>query len=182
MKSNYFFKKSRQIYRLFTINNCVEHVWNDMLRFFKTNGFRFGQYENEKVVDIHFETKLSGSLMFKCNITDDKLIFRGLILSAFDIDRTSDVLVLAAHFNAILKHGRVSASTEGNFVEFIYEGNLLTYLISPDKIEHDFEVHFNITTDCIWAFKSMIQSGDNPVFVISQLLEQKENVSKIDNN
>ncbi|MBK8417089.1 MAG: hypothetical protein IPL22_22775 [Bacteroidetes bacterium] len=124
-------------------------------------------------MDIHFETKLSGSLMFKCNITDDKLIFRGLILSVFDIDRTSDVLVLAAHFNAILKHGRVSASTEGNFCRIHLRRKFVNLFDFPDKIEHDFEVHFNITTDCIWAFKSMIQSGDNPVFVISQLLEQK---------
>lgn len=36
-------------------------------------------------------------------------------------------------------------------------------------------MHYGLTKDCYWAFSSMIATGDDPVFVFSELMRCKEN-------
>ena len=87
-------------------------------------------------------------------------------------DFTNDVLVLASHFNGLLNFGTVKVSVKYNYVEFIYSRDLLTYSLFPGEISSDTDIHFELTKDCFWSFTNLIETGDDPVFVFSELMRR----------
>jgi len=113
-------------------------------------------------------------------VSSGNLTFRATILQSFDEEITNDILVLASHFNGLLNFGVVKVSVKYNYVEFVYSGNLLTYSLFPGEINSDTDTHYNLTKDCFWSFTNLIETGDDPVFVFSELLKRKEE-ERIDN-
>jgi hypothetical protein len=90
-------------------------------------------------------------------------------------------MILASHLNSLLNFGKVSVNTKYNCVEFVYSGDLVTYMLFPGEIRSDLRVHYNITLDCFWAFTNLIETDDDPVFVISELLKRKDEEDKTNN-
>ena len=64
-------------------------------------------------------------------------------------------------------------------VEFFYSRDLLTYSLYPGEINSDTDTHFELTKDVFWSFNNMIATGEDPVFVFSELIKRRE---KKDNN
>ena len=54
---------------------------------------------------------------------------------------------------------------------------IFLYLLYPNEIHNDICSHFEITKDCIWAFNTMLNTGNDPVFVIAELLKRNEKES-----
>jgi len=156
------------------IQNRSEIVWNELIKLNKKEGWHFGQYENEKCIETSFKINDGLVMKFQYSINENNLIFRAVILSEFNIDSTNDIMVLSSHFNGLLNRGIVRVDIKYNYVEYVYSGNLLLYLLFPEEIHFDIERHYNITKDCFWAYSTMLKSGDNPVFVIAELLERVE--------
>lgn len=102
------------------------------------------------------------------------LTFRSTILQSFDEEITNDILVLASHFNGLLSFGVVKVCIKYNYVEFVYSRDLLTYSLFSGEIDSDTDTHFKLTKDCFWSFNNLIETGDDPVFVFSELLKRKE--------
>ncbi|MFV5691710.1 hypothetical protein ACM55K_06785 [Flavobacterium sp. LT1R49] len=123
----------------------------------------------------------NNNVNFTYTVTDEKLIFRAIILSNFDDERTNDILVLASHFNGLLSFGVVKVSVKYNYVEFEYFRDLLTYSLFSGEIDSDTDTHFKLTKDCFWSFNNLIETGEDPVFVFSELLKRKEEESKNSN-
>jgi hypothetical protein len=48
------------------------------------------------------------------------------------------------------------------------------------EINSDTDTHFELTKDVFWAFNNMIVTGDDPVFVFSELMRNKENNNTLD--
>jgi hypothetical protein len=45
----------------------------------------------------------------------------------------------------------------------------------PAQIKKYTDMHYGLSKDCYWAFASMFATGDDPVFVFSELMRSKEN-------
>jgi hypothetical protein len=103
-------------------------------------------------------------------------------LRSFDEEKTNDILVLASHFNSLLNFGVVKVSVKYNIVEYRYSGDLLAYMLYNGEIDNDHITHYNLTKDCAWAFYRLLESGDDPVFVFSELLQRKEDQDQADNS
>ena len=103
-------------------------------------------------------------------------------MSEFDEDKSNDLLLLAAHFNSLLNFGVVIVSTKYNYVGFTHTGDLITYMLFDGEIDVDFLRHFNITKDVFWSFKTLLETGDDPVFIFSELLRRNEEKNKDDDN
>ena len=71
----------------------------------------------------------------------------------------------------------VRVSINDNNVEFVFQVDLLIYMLYPGEIHTDIDRHFRIMSDCYWALTHLLISGDEPVFVISELLKRNENRS-----
>jgi hypothetical protein len=72
-----------------------------------------------------------------------------------------------------LNFGVVKVSINYNCVDFVYTRDLLSYSLFSGEID-DTIVHFNLTKDVFWSFNNMIHTGEDPVFVFSELMKRRE--------
>lgn len=177
-KTRFIFSKikfsSRRIYRVLNVNKSADIVWKELIKFHKSAKWNFGQFDNDKHIECTFAVDDANSVGFNYSVSSDKLTFRATILPRFDEEITNDILVLASHFNGLLSFGVVKVSVKYNYVEFIYSRDLLTYSLFSGEIDSDTDTHYNLTKDCFWSFTNLIETGDDPVFVFSELLKRKE--------
>ena len=171
----------RRIYRLLNIKKTEHYTWIELLKYHKTSGWRYGQFDNDKHIECGFKVDDTNCVDFNYAVSSGKLLFRSTILQRFDEEITNDVLVLASHFNGLLNFGTVKVSVKYNYVEFVYSRDLLTYSLFPGEISSDTDNHFELTKDCYWSFNNLIDSGEDPVFVFSELLKRKDEEDKTNN-
>ena len=171
----------RRIYRILHVKKSSHFVWIELLKYHRTSGWRYGQFENEKYIECSFKVDDTNFVDFNYAVNSGKLVFRSTILSRFDEEATNDILVLASHFNGLLNFGSVKVSVKYNYVEFVYSRDLLTYSLFPGEINSDTDAHFDLTKDCFWTFNNLIESGEDPVFVFSELLKRNDEESNADN-
>lgn len=180
IKTKYTFKR---FHRILNVKKRSEFVWKDLIRYNKQKGWSYdGQYETEKRIETSFSVDENNVLNFNYTIKEEKLAFTSIILSEFDEDKSNDLLLLAAHFNSLLHFGVVIVSTKYNYVGYPNSGDLITYMLFNDEIEDDILNHFEITKDVFWSFKTLLETGDDPVFVFSELLRRNEEKNKDDYN
>ncbi len=172
----------KRFYRILNVKKRSEFVWKDLIKYNQEKGWRFGQYEKEKRIENSFSIDENNALDFNYKINENKLAFTSIILSEFDEDKSNDLLLLAAHFNSLLNFGVVIVSTKYNYVGFTHTGDLITYMLFDGEIDVDFLRHFNITKDVFWSFKTLLETGDDPVFIFSELLRRNEEKNKDDDN
>lgn len=165
----------KRIYRLLKVKNRSEFVWNDLLKHHKEAELNFGQFDNDRHTEISFPIENGIVVKFNYSVTNDELQFSSIVLPSFDEEKTNDILVLASHFNGLLNFGVVKVSLKYNYVEFTYSGGLVTYMLYSGEIDSDLRTHYDLTKDCVWAFLNLLETGDDPVFVFSELLQRREN-------
>ena len=170
-KIKYFFER---IYRTLNVKKASHFVWKELIKYHKSSGWNFGQFDNDKHIKCNFKMDDTTCTDFNYAVGSDRLLFTSTILQEFDEEITNDILVLASHFNGLLNFGVVKVSVKYNYVEFIYSRDLLTYSLFPGEISRDTDIHFEITKDCFWSFRNMIETGQDPVFVFSDFLRKKE--------
>lgn len=164
----------RRIYRVLNVKKSTDIVWKELIKFHKSSGWNFGQFDNDKHIECGFKVDDTNYVNFNYVVSSGNLTFRAIILQSFNEEITNDILVLASHFNGLLGFGVVKVSVKYNCVEYLYSGDLLTYSLFPGEINSDTDTHFNLTKDCFWSFTNLIETGDDPVFVFSELLKRKK--------
>lgn len=164
----------KQINRLFKVKHRSEIVWDELIKLHKQENWHFGQYDNEKCIRTSFVDENNNSLEFHYQMNEERLVFSAVIVFGFDEDNTNNVMVLSSHLNSLLNSGIVRVDIANNYVEFVYSGNLLVYMLYPGEIHRDLKRHFQISRDCYWAYSHLFNSGDDPVFVIAELLKMNE--------
>ena len=173
----YYYKLTffiRRIYRLINKKNTSHFVWKELINYHATKGLKFGQYEKEKQIVCSYKMNDNHSANFDYYLYDGELYFRSIILSSFDDERTHDVLLLASHFNNLINFGIVKVNMRDNSISLNYSRDLLTFSLFPKEIAHNITRHCNLTLDCFWAFDTLIKTGDDPVFVFSELMRRIE--------
>ena len=172
----------KRFYRILNVKKRSEFVWKDLIKYNQEKGWTFGQYETEKRIENSFSVDENNVLNFNYTVNENKLAFTSIILDTFDEDKTNELLILAAHFNSLLSFGVVVVSTKYNYVIYTHSGDLITYMLFDGEIDEDFTSHFNITKDVFWSFTTLLETGDDPVFVFSELLRRNEEKNKDNNN
>ncbi|MBC7749830.1 MAG: hypothetical protein H7Z76_14870 [Methylotenera sp.] len=167
----------QKIYRLLNVKNSAHYVWKELIDFHMKSGWKFGQFDNDKHIECSFPIDDANYVNCIYAVSSERLTFRSIILPSFDEEITNDILVLASHFNGLLTFGVVKVSIKYNYVEVVYSRDVLTYSLFPGEIESDTNTHFKLTKDCFWSFTNLIETGDDPVFVFSELLRRKEEES-----
>ena len=168
---------SQRVYRLIRVNHRSDIVWKELIKLHKKENWHFGQYDNENYIRTTFADDNNNDLNFHYQVTNDKLVYRAVIAGDFNEDNTNDIMLLSSHLNSLLTFGMVRVNIKDNYVEFVYQGDLLVYMLYPGEIHTDIDRHFRITSDCSWAFTHLLKSGDEPVFVIAELLKRNEKAS-----
>ena len=172
-----------RIYRVVNVKNQSEIVWQELVKLHKKEGWHFGQYDKEKFIETTFFFEDANiHRKFRYEVTQRKLIFKTELVPDFNVESTHDVMILASHFNSLLNFGVVRVDTTNRQVHYEYSNDLWLYFLYPGEILNEITRHYQITLDCFWAFTQLMESNDDPVFIIAELLKRQEEENKEQKN
>ena len=161
------------LYRVITIKKSEKYVWKELIKHHKNSPWRFGQYDN--YVECNFRMDEVQSLKFIYEVQNTGLTFRSFILVDFDEETTTQVMLLASHFNNLLTFGVVQVNLKQKKKKFSYTREILVYSLYPGTINNDTLTHFDLTKNIYWAFNELVNTGDEPVFIFSEFLKRMDN-------
>lgn len=149
-----------------------EIVWEELIRLHRNHNWRFGVFENQNYVESTFQISENTDALYHYLIYNQQLHFDVNVIDSFPPEITTDLFVLAAHFNNLLTFGKVVVDVNKNYVEFSFQNELSLYSVFPEKIELDFARHYQISKDVYWAFQKFVSEREEPVIIIGELMNK----------
>jgi len=71
----------QRVCRLLKVNRRSEIVWNDLIKMHEKAGWGFGQDANQKCIEFTFSNTDESSIKLYHEISNNKIVFRAVILS-----------------------------------------------------------------------------------------------------
>ncbi len=174
------FKRARQKRLLFqSLDNSEKEVWGMLLKMHKNAGFHHGVYQKEKTIQTSYSNEQEASNKYIYQLEKDQVIYRGVILTSFDVSLTNDILVLCSHLNSIINFGLIRPDVKNNYVEFIFKVDQVVYCIDHERLHIDTRRHIQVIEDLSQVFNDLVTSGDDPVFVFSTFMRQLETEKQV---
>jgi hypothetical protein len=152
-----------------------EYVWGELLNLHRNRNWRFGIYETENYVESTFTLAENKDGLYRYLLYGDELHFDVVVTNTFPIEVTTDLFVLAAHFNNLLTFGKVIVNTQIRNVVFTYQNEVSLYAHYPEKIEQHLGRHYHISKDVHWAFEKFLQEREEPAIIIGDLMNIQKN-------
>ena len=177
MKKLKFYLK--QIYRLsLSFKKQEEIVWNDLKKLHADSDWKSGVHEKEKYIETFFQIGDERVERFFYMIYDGYFDCRVKILDRFPVDITSDIFILATHFNNLISNGEVIINVNNNYVEFRQKREWLIPLLYTHEIYNQLNNHFTMSIDIFSAFQRLVDAQEAPAIIIADLLKEKEKENK----
>ena len=111
-------------------------------------------------------------MAFYYAVFENKFNCKVKVLDTFDEELTSDIFILATHFNNLLNNGNVLINVASNYVEYVLKTDLLIPLLYKGEIENQMSRHYSTTKDIERAFQRLINEREAPAIIIAELLEE----------
>ena len=166
----------KRVYRLsLTFKKQEEMVWNDLKKHHEDQEYQSGVFEKDRYIESFFQISDDKSLAFYYAIFENKFNCRVKVLDTFDEELTSDIFILATHFNNLLNNGNVLINVASNYVEYVVKTDLLISLLYKGEIENQITRHYNTTKDIERAFQRLVNEQEAPAIIIAELLEESTN-------
>lgn len=169
----------QRIYRLaLTFKKQEEIVWKELKKLHAAAEWKSGVYEKEKYIETIFEISNKKGGAFFYMIYDGSFHCRVKILEDYPTELTTDLFILAAHFNNLLNNGVVIVNVNGHYIEYHQKSDLLIPLLYPSEIHGQLIRHHNTSKDIYSAFQRLVIEQEAPAIIIADLL--KDNDTKED--
>lgn len=171
-KLKYYFKR---IYRLsLNFQRQEEIVWEDLKKLHSNAEWKSGIYEKEKYVETIFEISKGKAESFYYMIYNGCYHCRVKILEDFHPDLTTDLFVLATHFNNLLNNGVVVVNVDRQYIEYHLKMDLLIPLLYKGESYELLIQHFNTAKDIYSAFQRLVHEQEAPAIIIADLLKSNK--------
>jgi len=165
----------KKVYRISLNYKKYENiVWNDLVKLHKDSKWNYGVYEADKHIETNFEISENVSETYFYMLYDNHYHCRVKVLTNFPQEYTTEIFVLAAHFNNLLNNGMVIVNVNSGYVEYHTKSDYLVNLIYPGNLNTALIRHFNVSKDIYWAFNKLIKENEEPTFIIADLLRKNE--------
>lgn len=168
----------KKVYRLcLSQQNQEQVVWNDLIALHKKENWNYSLHENTRCLESIIPVTDTTFNRFFYIISNNKFHCRVKVLPDFPEEITTEIFILASHINNILNDGIIRVDVEHNYVEYTKKEPVLTSLLVPNQVRNQIVLHYEAAIDIQWAFQELIEKGEEPIFVFSELLkklEQKE--------
>jgi hypothetical protein len=165
----------KRIYRLsLSFRKQEELVWKELKTLHANADWRHGIYEKEKYIETIFELGKEKGTSFYYLIYDGSYHCRVKILEDYPTELTTDVFILAAHFNNLLNNGVVIVNVNSNYVEYHQKKDLLIPLLYNGEILGQLTRHYNTSKDIHTAFQRLVIEQEAPAIIIADLLKENE--------
>ena len=165
----------QRIYRL-TLNfkKQEELVWKELKKLHADADWKHGVYEKEKYIESIFELGKEQGGAFYYLIYDGSFHCRVKILEDYPVELTTDLFILAAHFNNLLNNGVVIVNVQSRYVEYHQKRDLLIPLLYTSETYGQLMRHYNTSKDIYAAFQRLIIEQEAPAIIIADLLKENE--------
>ena len=164
----------KQIYRLTVSHKKGEAiVWRDLKKLHSEAGWKHGIYEKEKYIETVFEIGNGNLGIFYHMIYDRNFHCRVKILEDFDDELTTELFILAAHFNNLLNYGIVVINVGNHFIEYHQKKDILVPLLFNDEMHEQLVRHYEASKDIHSAFQRLVIEREAPAIIIADLVNEK---------
>jgi hypothetical protein len=168
---NYF----KRIYRLsLSFKRQEELVWKEIKALHAASGWKYMINEKEKYIETFFEISKDTVVSFYYMIYDGCFHFRVKILENFPSSLTTEMFILAEHFNNLMNHGVVIVNVNGKYVEYQQKRDLIIPLLFNDEAYIQLIRHYSTSKDIYSAFQRLVTEQEAPVIIIADLLKKIE--------
>ena len=165
----------QRIYRLtLGFKKQEELVWKELKKLHSVADWKHGVYEKEKYIETIFEIGKEQGGAFYYMIYDGNFHCRVKIIKDYPIELTTDLFILAAHFNNLLKNGVVIVNVNSHYVEYHQKRDLLIPLLYNSEIYGQLTEHYNTSKDIYTAFQRLVIEQEAPAIIIADLLKENE--------
>jgi len=165
----------QRIYRLsLSFKKQEELVWKELKKIHANANWKHGVYEKEKYIETVFAIGKEQGGSFYYMIYDGSLHYRVKILEDYPTEITTDLFILAAHFNNLLINGVVIINVNNSFIEYHLKNDLLIPLLNNNQIHGQLIRHYNTSKDIYSAFQRLVIEQEAPAIIIADLLKESE--------
>ena len=165
----------QRIYRLaLSFKKQEELVWKELKKLHADADWKHGVYEREKYIETIFELGKEQGGAFYYMIYDGNFHCRVKILEDYPIELTTDLFILAAHFNNLLNNGVVIVNVQSRYVEYHQKRDMLIPLLYTSETYGQLMRHYNTSKDIYAAFQRLIIEQEAPAIIIADLLKENE--------
>jgi hypothetical protein len=165
----------KRIYRLtFSFKKQEEIVWTELKKLHADAEWKSGVYEKEKYIETIFEISNEKGGIFYYMIYDGSFHCRVKILEDYPTELTTELFILAAHFNNLLNNGVVIVNVNSHYVEYHQKRDLLIPLLYNSEIHGQLIRHYNTSKDIYSAFQRLVIEQEAPAIIIADLLKNNE--------
>jgi hypothetical protein len=165
----------RRIYRLaLSYEKQEEVVWRDLKKLHADSNWKSGTYEKDKYIESIFEIGNEQAGAFHYIIYDSSFHCRVKIIEDYPLELTTDLFILATHFNNVLSNGVVVVNVNSHYVEYHQKRDLLIPLLYSGEIQGQITRHYNTARDIYAAFQRLINENESPAIIIADLLNKNE--------
>jgi hypothetical protein len=171
----------QKIYRLtLSFKKQEEIVWKELKKLHADAEWKSGVYEKEKYIETIFEISNEQGGIFYYMIYDASFHCRVKILENYPTELTTDLFILAAHFNNLLNNGVVIVNVNNHYVEYHQKKDLLIPLLYNSEIHGQLIRHYNTSKDIYSAFQRLVIEQEAPAIIIADLLSKNEKENEKD--
>lgn len=151
-------------------------AWENWIRFLQHQKIRFARYDQEQSTEFRFFNEQEDACVrFQAQQQDGIIYFSASIaLSAYNGDM-DNVLKLSAHLNTFINLGTIRVYIERGLVEHQFRIRSAEYALYPKYIANDFYRQYGMIQDLQWALDEMGKTGEDPLFIVAELIRRHEN-------
>lgn len=165
----------QRIYRLaLSFKKQEELVWKELKKLHADADWKHGVYEKDKYIETIFELGKEQGGAFYYMIYDGSFHCRVKILEGYPVELTTDLFILAAHFNNLLNNGVVIVNVQSHYVEYHQNRDLLIPLLYTGETYGQLMRHYTTSKDIYAAFQRLIIEQEAPAIIIADLLKENE--------
>ena len=161
-----------KIYRISLSRQKQENlVWKDLKKYHTNSVWHSGIFEKEKYIHTSFEISDYILRDYYYMLYNGYYTCTVRIIEDFPQELTTDLFVLATHFNNLLEKGIVIINVKENCIEYSLKINYLVPLLSTGEIDTNVLTHYKTSKDIFWAFQKMIDENEAPAIIMADLMK-----------
>lgn len=169
----------RRVYRLsMDLEKHENFAWEDLKKLHSDLCWKTGVFEEDRYLETIFSLAENTPGYFHYWIRDEEFHCMVRVLEGYNPEMTTDVFVLASHFNNLLKHGTVAVNVEASTVSYRLKQNVLIPSLYTGEIYNQIIMHHSTSQDVYWAFNQLVVEGEEPALIIADLLARKDSEEK----
>ncbi len=176
MKS-FFIRLKYYLLRIIRISYSVKarenFVWKELKKLQSAAKWHHGIYESDRYVETTFAISEDNPAQYFYMIYDGNFHCRVKIHDNYPVELTTQLFILASHFNNLLNSGVVVVNVDKRYIEYHLKTDILIPTMYTGEIQEIIVRHFNISKDIFWAFNELIYKNEEPALIIADLLRSK---------